>query len=245
MVTDIFVERLQAHLDRLNDGALRGERVTAYKVALEVGLDPTYVTNIFRGRKNGTPETIKRLSSSKLLQLSYEKLRSWQALSDLEPEVLHTCILEMEQKPYGSLAVEKTLEAQTTATIPFKWQLGEHGFTTVNTLGQEGFSWPVKGLPADMLPQMGSMQVLNNLLWPPIPSGSVLLVRPINPPHLMHPERWYAVQLKHGPCKMVKYDPVLCSVCTLEPSSIPIALTIDTLECTFEVIQYQVNLSGI
>jgi transcriptional regulator with XRE-family HTH domain len=243
MVTDIFVERLQAHLDKLNDGALRGERVTAYKVALEVGLDPTYVTNIFRGRKNGTPETIKRLSSSKLLQLSYERLRSWQAISGLEPEVLRTCLQELgNHKPYGSLVSDTPA---STAIIPFRWQLTDQGFTTLNTAAQEGFSWLVKGLPADMLPQLGSLQVLNNLLWPPIPSGSVLLVRPITPAHLMHPDRWYAVQLKYGSCKMVKYDPVLCSICTLEPASMPIALTINTLAYTFEVIQYQVNLSGV
>jgi transcriptional regulator with XRE-family HTH domain len=244
MVTDFFVERLQAHLDGLNNGAQRGQRVTAYKVALEVGLDPTYVTNIFRGRKNGTPETIKRLSSSKLLNLTYERLRSWQALKGLEPEVIHTCIQEMGHKPYAS-AVEQE-DASGLKLIPYRWQLSDRGFTEIAP-SADGFKWPIKHLPPDIVPQLGSVQVVNNLLWPPVPSGSVLLVRPVLPPHLMHADRWYAVQFKYGNplCCMVKYDPVLCRINTLDASGLPIEVTVNTLQYTFEIIQYQVNLAGV
>jgi transcriptional regulator with XRE-family HTH domain len=283
MPDDLFVERLQAHLDHLNADAERGNRITAYKVALEVGLDPTYVTNIFKGRKHGTPETIRRLSASSLLGLSYEQLRSWQVLSHIEPSVIHSCLQEIQNRqlaydlsqaadneslpgqqltspstpntalpiapigaPVGGLPYQTTSNGLTA--VPFKWQLSKLGFTPLSTLNQDSMLWNLSDIPADIHPELASIHVSDSCLWPPMPMGTVLLVRGVHPPHMLHPNRWYAVQWRLGDpimCRMVTYDPTMGVLHTMEPASMSVSLSVDTLRYAFEVIQYQVNLAQV
>jgi hypothetical protein len=255
-MTTMFVQCLQSHLDTLNAAADKGHRITAYKVALEVGLDPTYVTNIFRGRKNGTPETIRKLSCSKLLQLSYERLRSWQILNETEPEVLRACMDELNAIGTDPHATTEPLIAYADATlkpaqasprlpvfVPFKWQLGVGGFTPVITQAHEGSYWSINHLPPDILPQLSSLYVADSLLWPPIPAGSLMLVRPIRPAHLLRADQWYIVQPQmQTKCVLVTYDPVAGCLRPMAANALPITLGIDTLQYAFEIMTYQVNL---
>jgi transcriptional regulator with XRE-family HTH domain len=268
MAPTSFVERLQAHLTQINVQVERKKRVTAYKVAQEVGLDPTYVTNIFMGRKLGTPDTLARLGQSTLLKLSYETLRSWQALDQLEPDVIRLCADELSaadavsdggQHHLGDVSLKPVKQVSAWApqplalTVPSQWQLTAAGLVKHPVSDPHAeHTWDVTHIPTDVYPQLSGLYIRAMVLWPPFLQGTHVLVRQLEYPHILHPHRWYVVQLRDSAswtCQLVTYAAVpgrLIPVQFGQSVQVQTVLLADvSLDVVLEIIQYHVNLTSI
>jgi SOS-response transcriptional repressor LexA len=235
-----FSIQLKQHLERLNQNRARRDRVTAYKVALEVGLDPTYVTNIFHGRKRGSSDTLRKISQSQLLALSYETLRGWQARDTYEPEAIREAYRETHS------ATAEALPPNSFVRVPCVGSVSA-GTLSLSKPAEDVVYyewWDLNTItPADR-DQLLCLKVEGDSMWPPVPSGSLLLVKKVANVQELRSGRWYVVNNAFGDAsfKMVELDSTGGRLVPLNLQYQPIKLEDVHMDQAFEVLKYQVSL---
>jgi SOS-response transcriptional repressor LexA len=232
----VFCRNMMNHLNRLNAGKNRKNWVTAYKIALEVGMDPTHVTNIFQGRRKGTPETLAKIAQSRLLQLEYALLRSWQLQDDYEPDVLKAFIRSNELQPVPG--------PSRFVRVPCRGEVFASGLRFFESSEDPAYYewWDLEDFPPDEQEKLYCFKVIGHSMWPPVPEGSLILVREVFPANGFKAGRWYVILTETGEAtfKMVEFEAETARLVPLNPAFPPIELTAIQLSRSFEVIKYQV-----
>ncbi|MEB3245239.1 MAG: S24 family peptidase [Vampirovibrionales bacterium] len=230
---------LRKTLTQLIESLHRSQNLSAWKLAKQAGVAYPALKEALDGKRPFSDDTLQKLAAHPAIPLSEAELRGLRlaeenSLADLKAAL--TAKGTTFNAPQGSYAVSQGAP-EGFYRFPCKGTVAAGQLQMVDTPEDPDnlvyYEWhSIETYSPDMF----CLQVRGNSMYPPVPDGAILLVRPAA--QLKH-KGWYVVLTTDGlgTFKMLSFNQPKACLMPLNPAHDPVALGAFDISRVFEVIE--------